>query len=81
MIMYKDYVTFTVMGQEINLITDETDYGRNTVAEIGDVYHQLGDEFPGIAAAVFAWQEVNGRLLTDNELDQVMKDNTPVPAI
>lgn len=74
MIVYKDYVSFNILGQEINLISDETDYGRNTVAEINNSYHYLGDELPSIVGAVVAWQEVNGRDLTDEEMNQVMKD-------
>jgi hypothetical protein len=75
MIVYKDYVTFTVLGEDIHLISDELDYGRNTVAEIKNRYHYLGNEYPTISAAIFAWQETNGRDLTSEELRQVMVDN------
>lgn len=75
MIVYKSYVTFKVLGQSINLISDETAYGLNTVAEVNLRYHYLADEFPGIAAAIYAWQEVNGRDLTNEELHQVMEEN------
>ncbi len=75
MSVYKDLVSFVVLGDTISLISDETSHGRNTVAEINDHYHYLGDEFPSIATAIFAWQEVNGRDLTNEELRQVMVDN------
>lgn len=75
MIVYKDYVTFVILGEEINLISDETDYGRNTVAEIDGGFHYLGDEPANVASAVFAWQEVYGRDLSPEELRQVMVDN------
>jgi len=75
MIVYKDYSTFIIMGQEINLISDETDYGRNTVAEMSEAYHYLGDEYPSVAAAILAWQELSGRELTSDELHQVLVDN------
>lgn len=75
MLVYKDYMTFTVMGKEIHLISDETDYGRNTVAEIDGHYHYMDDEPSNVATAVFAWQEVNGRDLTSEELRQVLLDN------
>lgn len=75
MIMYQDYITFTVMGEEIHLISEELDYGRNTVAEIDERFHHMGNEYPTISAAIFAWQEVNGRDLTNEELKQVMRDN------
>jgi len=75
MIVYKDYVTFTILGEEINLISSETAYGRSTVAEISGDYHYLDNELPTIAAAVFAWQELNNRDLSNEELSQVMQDN------
>jgi hypothetical protein len=75
MIVYRDYVTLKIMGQEINLFSEELDLGRNTVAEINSRYHYLGNELPNVAAAIFAWQEVNGRDLTGEELRQVMIDN------
>ncbi len=75
MIVYKDYVTFTVMGKEINLISNETAYGRSTVAELDNRFHYMDDEPPNVATAIFAWQEVNGRDLTNEEIRQVMVDN------
>ena len=80
MSMYKDYVTFVVMGEKINLISDELDSGLNTVAEINNKYHYLGHEFPTISSAIFAWQETNGRDLTNEELRQVMIDNNLISA-
>jgi CO dehydrogenase/acetyl-CoA synthase alpha subunit len=73
--MYKDYVVFNVLGQEIALISDETSYGRNTVAEINGHYHYLDNELTTVSSAVFAWQEVNKRDLTSEELHQVLVDN------
>jgi hypothetical protein len=75
MIVYKDYSTFIVLGQEVNIISDETDYGRNTVAEMSDNYWYLGNEYPCVAAAILAWQEMNARELTSEELRQVLVDN------
>lgn len=75
MSVYKDPVSFIVLGDTIILISDETSHGLNTVAEINDNYHYLGSEFPGVAAAIYAWQEANGRDLTNEELRQVMVDN------
>jgi hypothetical protein len=75
MIVYKDYVVFTVLGEEITLISSETAYGQSTVAEINGQYHYLDNELPTIASAIFAWQELNNRDLTSDELHQVMTDN------
>lgn len=75
MIVYKNYVVFTILNEEINLISDETCYGRNTVAEIDGHYHYLDNELPTIASAIFAWQEYYNRDLTNEELRKVMVDN------
>lgn len=76
MIVYKNYQAFNLLGEEIVIISDETAYGRNTVVEIDRVLHHMGDEFPGVAAAIYAWQEVNGRDLTNEELHQILEDNS-----
>lgn len=75
MLVYKDYATFTVMGEIINLISDETSHGINTVADFSDRYHYMGNEYPTISTAIFAWQEIYRRDLTGEELRQVMLDN------
>lgn len=75
MIVRKDCMTFIIMGEEVDLFCDETSYGRNTVAKIGNYYHYLGDENSSIATAIFAWQELYERELTEDELRQIMIDN------
>ena len=71
----KDYTTFIVLGQEVNIISDELSLGRNTVGEINNKFYYLGTDFPNVAAAIFTWQNINGRELTSEELRQVLVDN------
>lgn len=75
MLVYKDYQSFDILGEEVIIISDETCYGRNTVAEIKDQYHFLGNEYPTISSAIFAWQEFYNLDLNDEELRQIMEDN------
>jgi len=75
MLLYRDGVSFKVMGEEIHLYSEDFESFQNTVAEIDGHFHYLGNEPPNITAAIFAWQEVNGRNLTNEELDQVLIDN------
>jgi hypothetical protein len=75
MIVYKNYQAFKILDEEVNIISDETAYGRNTVVEIDKIFHHMGDEFPGVAAAIYAWQEVKGRDLTNEELHLILEDN------
>lgn len=75
MIVYKNYVSFIILGKEVNLISDETDYGQITFAEIDGTYFYRGHEQPTITAAIFAWQDVMGQEVTMDEMRQVMIDN------
>ncbi len=75
MIVYKNYSTFIIKGQEIDLISDEISNSQNTVAEINGTYYYLGNETPNVLAAVLAWQESTGQDLNTEELQQVMIDN------
>lgn len=75
MIVYKKYATYKILEKEINIISEDLGDCYNTVAEIDSSFYYLGNEFPNVTAAVFAWQEYYNQELTDNELQQVMKDN------
>lgn len=75
MIVYNNYQVFRILDEEVNIISDDTAYGRNTVVEINKIFHHMGDEFPGVAAAIYAWQEVNGRDLSNEELHRILEDN------
>jgi hypothetical protein len=70
----KDAV-FIILGKTVTLISDECSFGRNTVADIEGVLHYMGDEYNTLSTAIFAYQEVNDRLLTGQEIRQVMIDN------
>lgn len=71
----KDCTTFMILGQEVNLISDELSSGRNTVGELNNKFYYLGSDLPNVAAAIFTWQDVNGRELSTEELHQVLADN------
>jgi hypothetical protein len=74
-ILYKDYITFNILDQEINLISDQTDYGRNTVAEVDGELFYLGSEPPSLENAIVVWQDIHDRDLSLNEIDKIIIDN------
>lgn len=74
-IVYKSYVTFAVMGKEINLTVENLGNTWNAVAEIDEAFYYLGNEPATIGTAIFAWQQMNGRELTNEEFRQVLVDN------
>ena len=74
-LVYNGCLTFKIMGEEINLSSEDLGNARSTVAEMEEYYHYLGNEPLVIASAIYAWQEANGRQLTSEELHRVMVDN------
>jgi hypothetical protein len=75
MIVYKDHITFTVLGQEINLYSEQLETGPNTVAEMEKRIYYLGHEHPSVGSAILAWQGFHGRELTADELRQALTEN------
>lgn len=75
MLLYKDYLTFKILEQDVNLVFSDTDYGYNTIVEIMDKYYYLGNSQPNIYTAILAWQKVFNRTLTEEEQRLVMMDN------
>ena len=73
--MYNKYSIYYILDEEIAISSEEVNGFRNAVAEIKGNFYYLGNESDGISSAIFAWQEVNGRELTGDELHQVMVDN------
>lgn len=75
MIVYHECTTFKVLNLKIHLYAEKLAHGYNTVAEVGDKVHYLGNELPNITSAIFAWEDLHGRLMTKAELRQVLIDN------
>jgi hypothetical protein len=75
-IVFKDYKTFNILNCYINIVSEELNNFTNTLAEIDGQVYYLGEESYTISSAIFAWQEVNKRELTTEELVQVLKDNS-----
>ena len=75
MIVYHSCANFKVLESQINLYSEKMDYGYNTVAEVDDKLYYLGNELPNITTAIFAWEYINNRLLTKEELRQVLLEH------
>jgi len=75
MIVYKDYISFTILEDQVNLIHSDTVYGPSTVAEINEQYHYMGNELPTLATAIVAWQEIKDKDLSDEDVQKILVDN------
>lgn len=73
--LYHKCITFKILDKEINLYSEELYFGLNTVAEIDNQFYYLGHDNCNIESAIFAWQEINNRHLTSEELLQTMQFN------
>jgi len=72
---YIDFTTFMILGQEVNIFIEDTDYGRNTVAEACCQFYYLGDAEPDILSAITALESITGKRLTDAEFDKILIEN------
>ena len=73
--VWKDCLTFKIIGETIYLYSGETSYGLNTVADIDNHFYYLGDKAGDITSAIFAWKAISGRTLTFEEENQILIDN------
>jgi hypothetical protein len=74
-ILYKDYTTFNILGEELNIFSFETEYGRSTVAELSNQFYYLGDEPNDLETALFAWQDMRNKTLTLEEFEEIVSIN------
>ena len=75
MTIYNNFITFKILNIDINIISDQTNYGTNTVAEINDKYFYLGNQDPNVLAAIFAWEIFSGKSISDKDFAQALEDN------
>jgi hypothetical protein len=75
MLVYKDQLTFNILDQPVHLISNETSYGQQTVAEINNEYLYLSAKDWTLSIAIMAYERLNGRELTKAEITQVLRDN------
>lgn len=66
---------YHVVDMSIELISDATAYGWQTVAEVAGEYHYLGDEAVSLETAINLYQHLIGRTLSQQEIQFVMDDN------
>jgi len=70
-----DKASFFIMKQKINLISDETDYGNITFAEIDGTYYCQWQAKINISTAIHAWQQVYNIELSMDQIKQILIDN------
>ena len=74
-LVHKEYTIFSILGNEVNLISDYCACGINTVAEVNDQFYYLGCNLPTIGTAIIAWENIFNKKLSDKDFHQVLIDN------
>jgi hypothetical protein len=74
-IMYEDLCKFIIAGDDVCLFSVDTDYGVHVAASVNNKYYHLGYDSITLDAAIHVWQELNNRILTDEELIQALDYN------
>jgi hypothetical protein len=72
---YNTTIAFHILETKVALFASETTYGPMTVAEIDGFYYQLGDQPVNLSTAIRIWEFLADRLLTKQEIEQVLIDN------
>lgn len=75
MVIVDRMTTFNILGADVALFSSETIYGWQTCAEVENEYHYLGDKYISIETAINCWQDLHGRMLTQEEINEVMESN------
>lgn len=75
MIVYNTAVIYHVCGTPIELFSDETAYGWSVVAEVNNLYHYLGNQLMNLHTAIHLWQQLNNRILSQEEFELVLIEN------
>jgi ABC-type branched-subunit amino acid transport system substrate-binding protein len=75
LLVYKNYKTFKILDDEIIVISNETEYGISTAVEINSTIYYLGLEEPTLENVMFAWQDFNETLLSEEQFEQILKEN------
>lgn len=71
-----DVTYFKVFDNDIGLISTETCYGWQTIADFGGNYYYMGDQLVMLETAINAWQEYYDIQLTQGEIEYVLIENS-----
>jgi hypothetical protein len=76
-ILYDDCAKFKVENTLVKLYSDNTCYGKNTVAmfDVSPETIYLGDADPTIVAAIDAYEKLFSVVLTEDQIEKTMLTN------
>lgn len=75
MILYKNYIRYNIFSDIINVISDTTSYGLNTVIELDGKYHYIGNKEPNIFSVIDFYQNHYNVILDQEEISYILEEN------
>lgn len=76
MIAYNTATPYFILGDRLEFFSNETAYGWMTIIYMYQAYHHLGNQLVNLRTAIDLWQKINGILLTQEEIEMVMIENS-----
>lgn len=73
--LFDDVTYFKVFDNDVGLISTETSYGWQTVADFGGTYYYMDDQLITLETAINAWQEYYDIELTQGEIEYILIEN------
>ena len=75
MIVHNEMFDYNILGITVSLFANETTHGHQVCAEVEEKYYYLGDTLPNLESAINCWQDINDRLLSQAEINEVVETN------
>lgn len=75
-VLVNETIVFHVIDCSIELASSDTSYGWKTIGIIGGQTHYLGDELINLETALNLYQSINNRMLSKEEVQYVVDENT-----
>jgi hypothetical protein len=74
-VVYKNYLSFLICGERINLFSEKIEGNRYTIVEYSGIYNHIGDEPLGLSTAIIFYEQFHNINLNDEEMRQILIDN------
>ena len=74
-VIYNDEISFNILGKKINLISEEINEIKYTVANYEKKYFHLGNTSPDINAAIKFYEIFFQHNLSKKEISKILEDN------
>ncbi len=74
-ILRNNTISYHMLGEIMELVSDQTSYGLSTVALFRGKTHYLGDEEPNVVSAIHVYESVNNMDLNEDQMAQITLDN------